>query len=330
MKSRTVILLLALAASTISATAQVVMEEQSIMYFKTNVFLHDDTVNPLNTRVTGGNLPLLGGTMLGNIAMGGTNSILDANLFSANSITAKSNLTAKSVSIDGGATSNLSSVAATSITATVATAGRFVSANLSPTESTAYGLQFFDDTDSLRYLYDSPDSDIFGIRKYNTTAYTLLLTLTNFYAGVAASGETTPSVFFDFDENGFNVNGGFRVRTNAFVSGNLYVTNATAKSTNIIATTTFGGSIEVKGGDGTYPTTEGGDILLTPGTYGSDHGGVYVTRGEFHSPTATINVVYLQKSLGAYSAWLETDGTNLFFTTTANGGMTTNLSNFAP
>ena len=50
---KTAILTIALAlASALSALAQTVMRENSTVYFKTNVFLHDDPTNALHTRIS--------------------------------------------------------------------------------------------------------------------------------------------------------------------------------------------------------------------------------------------------------------------------------------
>ena len=50
---KTAILTIALAlASALSALAQTVMRENSTVYFKTNVFLHDDPTNPLHQRIS--------------------------------------------------------------------------------------------------------------------------------------------------------------------------------------------------------------------------------------------------------------------------------------
>ena len=49
---KTIALTLIAAALALSAHAQTVMRENSIVYYQTNVFLHDDAVNPLHQRIS--------------------------------------------------------------------------------------------------------------------------------------------------------------------------------------------------------------------------------------------------------------------------------------
>jgi len=84
---KTAILTISLAlASAFSALAQTVMRENSIVYYQTNVFLHDDAVNPLHHRISNEADPVFVGSAAYSITTNMTtnwNRLLD--IYSVNS-----------------------------------------------------------------------------------------------------------------------------------------------------------------------------------------------------------------------------------------------------
>ena len=101
---------------------QTVEENNSIVFFKTNVYLLDDTNNPLHTRVSGGALMMTGGTMLGDVDMGTTNSIKAANGIEASSVSSPL------FNSSGGIITNASELHSSNVYATAITGSR-ISAN---------------------------------------------------------------------------------------------------------------------------------------------------------------------------------------------------------
>lgn len=114
-------------------------------------------------------------------------------------------------------------------------------------------------------------------------------------------------------------------------TGMTFTASTVSSYTNTIAATGLGNHLEIKAGDGSYPNVSGGDLLLTPGTSGGVHSQVIVTRGRFEADIIKTEKIYITDAdAPAFSSWLQSDGTNLFFVSTVPPGFTNALTTNAP
>ena len=322
---KTAILTIALVlASAFSALAQTVMRENSTVYFQTNVYLHDNPTNPLHQRISvEGQEPLwvaasnqvvyyLGGEI--------TNASIHAQyLYTTNATLTNANIHASALRSD-----------------------THIPTYITPS-SVSYGMRWQGDAGIHNKF--GPDGGIFYASPYNSPTWFMMNTTTQHYWGVGLGGIVSNALTFTKD--GLGMISPFRIAgTNMGIgllqveavlnltTGLTFTASTIQGYTNMIAAMVRGQHLEIKAGDGTYPTVSGGNILLTPGTTGPANSRVKVTRGTFEANDILTDKVGLSKAglpgSEVTTSWLQSDGTNLFFISTVPPGFTNALTTNAP
>ena len=316
---KTTILTIALAlASALSALAQTVMRENSTVYFKANVYLHDDPTNALHTRISvEGKEPLwVDASNQVVYYQGGkiTNASIHAGyLYSTNATLSNAN-----------------------IHATALLAYLINPTYISPS-TTAYGMRWQGDAGVHNKF--GADGGIFYASPYNSSTLYIMNTTTQHLWAVGLGGIVSNTITFTKD--GLGMTNPYRINTTnldvgvlesaatmRLTSGLTVTASVTPAATNAISATAAGQHIQLKAGSGS--TLDAGQVLLTPGSRFGVPSKVRVTAGTFDADDILTQKLGLTKTgpPGSETAgvWLASDGTNLYFVV----GTVTNVVTITP
>ena len=325
---KTAILTIALAlVSALSALAQTVMRENSTVYFKTNVFLHDNPTNPLHTRISVEGKEPLWVAASNQVAYYQSSEMTNASiharyLYSTNATLTNANIHASALRSD-----------------------THIPTYITP-NTTTYGMRW--EGEAGIHNKFGADGKIFYASPYNSgspPSWYIMNTTTQHYWGVGLGGIVSNSLTFTKD--GLGMTSPFRIAgTNTGIglleseasinltTGLTFIATTVSGYTNIIQANQLGAHLLISAAGGIYPTVKGGNLLLNPGSQGPTHSRVKVLRGIFEADDIKAKRVGLTEggSPGSevLTTWIESDGTNLFFVSTVPPGFTNALTTNAP
>jgi hypothetical protein len=303
------------------------MRENSTVYFKTNVFLHDNPTNPLHQRISVEGKEPLWVAASNQVAYYQSSEMTNASiharyLYSTNATLTNANIHASALRSD-----------------------THIPTYITP-NTTTYGMRW-EGAAGIHNKFGA-DGKIFYASPYNSgspPSWYIMNTTTQHYWGVGLGGIVSNSLTFTKD--GLGMTSPFRIAgTNTGIgllesgaSLNL-TTGMTITATTIVGFTNeikanmVGAHLSIAAANGSYPTVSGGHLLLTPGTDGPNNSRVKVTRGIFEADEIkTVKMGLAQVGMPGsevLSAWLQSDGTNLFFVSTVPPGFTNALTTNAP
>jgi len=320
---KTAILIIAIMLTMIEAAwaDPPVQQQYAIVYFQTNVFLHDDATNPLHQRISVEPLWVAASNQVAYYQSSEmTNASIHARyLYSTNAILSNANIHAK-----------------------VLLADLLTPTYISPS-TTDYGIRW--EGDAGIHNKFGADGRIFYASPYNSATWFMMNTTTQHYWGVGLGGIVSNSLTFTKD--GLGMTSPFRiVGTNTGIglleseasinltTGMTLTATTVVGYTNEIKANRKGAHLSISAANGSYPTVPGGHLLLTPVSDGPNNSRVKVTRGIFEADEIkTVKMGLAQVgSPGSevLSAWLQSDGTNLFFVSTVSPGFTNALTTNSP
>ena len=309
---KTAILTIALAlASSLSALAQTVMRENSTVYFKTNVYLHDDPTNALHTRISAEGMEPLWVAASNQVAYYQSGEMTNA------------------------------SIHARYLFSTNAYLGALKFEYLYP-YSTEYGIRWEGEA-GIHNKFGN-DGKIFFASPYNSGTWWIMNTRTQHWWGVGESGISNA---LWFTKNGLHMTNPYRINSTNVdigISGSVASMRLTAGMninasveagwTNTISSMSDGQSVSIVAADSIGTSPHAGSILLTPGIRFGTVAKVKITRGRLEADEIKadkIGLAYVVTPGGELlSAWLQSDGTNLFFVSTVGTGFTNALTTNTP